>query len=367
MAVKNPGLIYKPHNEKDHKADGLTVGGLSITKSYPPSISKDLHQFENVISGESGEAQSNRYIDTFSCVLYAILKAISTYAKKMGYPGLWDFSESYQAVLAGVKPGVGTSVRAGMESVRIWKCLEEQYRKFTKETTQSEFFAAVTFIQKELARNGILKDFDFHWDVIDDSSNVPHWKIIKNFEFTVAVLTGRAWIFNNEKGVYVDEREQANHCFLGVGYNEDHKYGDIIVDDSYRFNWNEDKEDHKDLNEFKKLLSKDFRIWSAHRCWLTPKDKTKISLITKLKNMILKTIKMNFFVNKDLPADKLNAPGNRANGEVYITKENPKRRKKVQTINDAIAMFESALAEMGVFIDKSDWPELSQYQEVDKF
>ena len=61
--------------------------------------------------------------------------------------------------------------------------------------------------------------------------------------------------------------------------------------------------------EFVKKLAKSYKIWSAHRIWLTPINQSiNISLITKLKSMfqkIVRDIHGSFWFIKDNKKQKL--------------------------------------------------------------
>lgn len=282
----NSGLILEKHNEKDHVVGGISVGGLQISKPEARIIFSDGHGWHDVVSSGEGEAQKNNIFDTFSCVPYNSLKALCKYLKKE-YNEDIDPLEAYTAVMSNTIPGKGNTVRNVLEAIRNIGWLEEKElpsRVLTETTTQAQFFHSFTFAQIALAKKKLDK-YDIWWDIIDTSSNVPHSKIISELKKAPVIAIGYAWAsYLGQQGVYYDYNYPANHCFLIDEYIENDSVSDLLVNDSYRFDWSADKPDHTDLNDFVKKLAKTYKVAGAWRIYATPKKKEV--LLLKLKNMI---------------------------------------------------------------------------------
>lgn len=313
--VKNSGLILEEAQPKDYNAndngilveqvpgkvinveaeDEKPMGGV-ITPLIPPSIIFPDGHGHLKYQGEP-EMQFNRSFDTYSCVIFSIAKAIC-YNLKERYNLEITVSEMFNAYFAGVRNGVGTTIHNGMESFRLHGWVEDKDYPFTAEITLRQFqqMPPISIINKA---TGQLTKWKFNWEVVgkDNSS------IINGLQRTVIILTGAAWFFDTEKGVYVDYGNTANHAFLGVDYEANKN---LKIDDSYprdnRF------DDDSTPDEFIKILDKNFAFGSAHRAWLEPIVETKESLITKFINMITKFVRDihgGFHLIKDTKIQKI--------------------------------------------------------------
>lgn len=300
----NTGLILEAPNEKDHIIGGVTVGGILVDKPKPLIIFPDGHGWLDSIGANRGEVQANDHFDTFLCTIHGVGGALSDYLKKVYNVDL-DISECLQGVMAGVTPGVGGTIRNSLESFRTKGWLEEYYRKFTSATTQSQCFSVVTQTLRDLAKKQ-LENWEIYWDLIDDSDNVPHAKIIDALKYSEVVVAGYAWAaYYGGEGIYDSYSNTANHCFrIGDGGNltqavkdkfKDRQYTidwskvDLIAIDSYRYDWSKNEPDHTEYNDFLKPLAKTFRIYSAYRIYAKPKvSLIDQSLIGKLKLMFKK-------------------------------------------------------------------------------
>ena len=171
---------------------------------------------------------------------------------------------------------------------------------FTESTTQAQCFAAVTDALRLMAK-GKLDNYDIYYDLIEDSNDVSHQKIIDSLKISEIIVAGYAWAaYYGQQGVFDSYDYPANHCFRigdggnisqevkskfeGRGYDIDWSLVDLIAIDSYRFDWvNDPATDHENLNDFLKPLAKTYKINSAYRIYLIPKK--KISFLTLFKNM----------------------------------------------------------------------------------
>lgn len=288
----NSGLILEEPNEKDHVVGGVTVGGLQISKPEAPIIFSNGHGWHDVITKGDGEVQKNLIFDTFSCVSYNSLKGLCKYLKKQ-YNEDIDPLEAYIAVMSNTTPGRGNTVRNVLEAIRNCGWLEEKElpgRVLNADTTQAQFFHSFTNEQIALAKKKLDK-YDIWWDIIDTSENVPHSKIITELKKAAVIGIGYAWasLYGNQ-GVYYDYNYPANHCFLIDDYTTENKDADLLVNDSYRFDWSENKPDHTDLNDFVKPLAKTYKVAGAWRIYATPKKK-EVLLLNQIKNMLNKIIR----------------------------------------------------------------------------
>lgn len=265
--ILNSGLIFEVEQENDY------VGGFTPLDP-PPILFEDGHGWAKNRLKE--EMQFNRNFDSFSCVTFASLKALLMQMKYV-YGVDLDLSESFTAVMSGTVPGQGNSVRNVMESIRKDGGLPESYRPLTENTTQAQFFAGVSASLKRIAQSTLLKDYDIHWEQLAYSGNVDHALLKENLKYLPNIVTGYAWAYDGE--VYRDYGKQANHCFLNDDFD-----GDILIaNDSYP--QDNQFDDNSNDSEFIKRLAPNFRIWSAHRIWATPKANVNTNLLTHLKKM----------------------------------------------------------------------------------
>jgi len=278
--VENTGLDTSEPivNAKDYCSD-LFIGsdepmlGIVSPVENPSVVFKDGHGWKKYWG--KPEKQYNEKFDTYSCVVYTIAKAL-VYDLRVRYGIETTISEMYNAFYAKVKPGIGTTIRKGMESFRLHGWVKDEEYPFTKETTASTFYHEPPETIKVKAK-GKLKEFKINWKVIPTShSSIKHY-----LTMAPVVLTGFAWASYYGEGIYFDYDNQANHAFLGIDYKDD---GNIIVDDTYPRDRKYENGHIKD--DFIKELDKTFKFGSAHVIWLTPK--VNISLLNKIKSMFKK-------------------------------------------------------------------------------
>jgi len=242
------------------------------------------------------QSQKNRNFDIWSCTVFAILKAVQ-YHFKVKYNINLDLSENFTAVMAGVKWGVGCSIRAVLESVRKDGRLEEIDWPFLPMETKEEYFKPITPSLKEKAKD-IRKKWKFNWEVVGKS----HANIKEALKKSPVIVSGYAWK-KNSQGNYFESGERANHAFLVIGFEGDYP----IIDDSYvdAFEYKE-KPTNKD---FIKKLDKGFRFSSAHRIRIEPLF--EISLLNKFINMLKKIVRDihgGFWFIKDNKKQKIDTP-----------------------------------------------------------
>jgi hypothetical protein len=291
-----PGKVINVEDEKP-------MGGV-ITPLIPPSIIfKDGHG--HLKYQGAPEMQFNRLFDSYSCVIYTIAKAIC-YNLRERYNIDITISEMFNAYYANVRQGVGTTIRAGMESFRLHGWVEDKDYPFTAETTLKQFQQQppIEIVNKA---TGELTKWKFNWEVLGRDHN----SIKENLKRTVICGTGFAWASYYGEGVYYDYNNPANHAFLIVDYKINDKGGiNLIADDSYprdnRF------DDDSTPDEFIKELDASYSMGSCHRVWLTPvlPQPNNKTLINKITNMFLKigrSIHGAFFFIKDGKKAEINS------------------------------------------------------------
>lgn len=282
MPVRNSGLIFEEPKPEDY-----VLGYTSPLQNKV--IFKDGHGWLDFQRPE--ERQFNRNFDSFSCVTFSCLKALSYYFKVV-YNLDMNFSERFTASMSGTIPGRGNSVRNVLESIRKQGfVLESDYPSMADNMTEAEWFKypPKSVRDKALAN---LKKWKITWEVLSTNSDVPHDLVNNALQYAVAIVTGYAWAsyfgHPDDVGIYKDYNYQANHCFLVIdwqhptdwdeladdSYPQDNRYDDMIVD-----------------KEFLKKLSPDYRIWSAHAITVTPLVEQNTSLINKLKSMFTKIVR----------------------------------------------------------------------------
>ena len=280
--VKNNGFIFEEDNPKDYVS---ALGAVPTTPlASPKIIFPSGHGWHDETVRAKAEMQFNRNFDSYSCVIFTISKALVAYLKKV-YGVEVSVAEMFNAHVGLVRPNYGTTVRNGLEGFRKNGWVEDSVYPFTKDTTLQQYFATPPksiFLKAE----GKLTEWKVNWEVIDTSGNVNHSLIKESLKVAPVVASGFAWASYYGEGVYYDYNYQANHAFLIDDY-ADAKDHDLLVYDSYPLdnNFDEDSED----DEFVKKLAKNYRVWSAHRVWLTPVNpEVNHSLISKLLNMFKK-------------------------------------------------------------------------------
>lgn len=197
-------------------------------------------------------------------------------------------------------------------------------------------------IPTKVKEKGVKTTLQF--DVNYEQVPTTHSALMDNLRYAPIQVIGYAWA--SKDGIYYDYGNRPNHAFLLVGYVKG-KYW--IVYDSYPTDYQIDNNSTK--QEFIKHLDWDFKFSDALLYTIKLKQ-PETSWLYKIINM-LKNLKMNFWKNKDNPAEGL------ANGEIYICKNG--KKKKVDDINDVMAVLE-----INFGIEKTDWGELGQYETVDK-
>lgn len=276
--IKNTGFIYQPEQPQDY------ILGVSSPLKEPPIIFPDGHGWHEFRA--KSEMQFNRNFDSYSCTIFATAKGLVAYLAKV-YGVETTVSEMFNAFYAGVIQGKGTTVRQALESFRQYGWVEDKDYPFTADTTATQFFSRPP-IKIQIKAKGKLTDWIVRWEQLDYSSNVPHSKIIEALKRTPVICSGYAWASYYGEGIYRDYNNQANHCFLDDDWADNPQY-DLIACDTYPqdFQYDENSED----SEFVKKLSKDFRIWSAHRIWLEPINKKKLNFLINFKNMFTKIVR----------------------------------------------------------------------------
>ena len=268
--VVNSGLIIEETNEKDY-----IFGAYSQLDNKV--IFPDAHGWLQYQRPE--ERQFNANFDTYSCVTFASLKALSYYFKvKLGID--YNFSEMFTSSMSGTIPGQGNSVRNVLECARTKGFLFELEYPFTPATTQDKFFSSPSLVLRTTAK-GRLQRWKISWEALSTVQNVSHEQIKEALKYSPVIVTGYAWASYLGTGVYKDYNNQANHCFLIVDYDNTKPDWDLLADDSYP----QDTGDGVDQPaEYLKKLAKDFRIWSAHKITVeeitTPQ--TDITLLNKI-------------------------------------------------------------------------------------
>lgn len=322
--VKNSGLVMENPDKKDYHSklfkdsDAIMIGAVSPLEDAPV-IFPDSKGWEKVAKSYGfPERQFNRNFDTYSCVVFAIAKAICYYLYKR-YGIKTTISEMYNAFYAGVVPEQGTSIRKGMESFRKYGRVSDRDYPFTKKTTSREYYSKPPSTIKIMAE-GKLTEWNFHWEVVP-----PYLKNInKQYKRTPVVLTGFAWAAYYGSGVYYDNNAPANHAFLGLELLDN---GNNLCDDTYPKNGDKYREILTKEDMFKEL-SKSYDYGSAHACWLTPTNKTKKTLLNYIISMFKK-------ISRDIHG-----------GFWFITEKDGKKYK--QKITDWVSMLGSIIAEIGV-------------------
>lgn len=319
--VKNNGFIFEEDKEEDYKSTlhevigEPVIGAISPLEKSPIIFGNSIGWKQVALDYGNPELQFNRHFDTYSCVIFAIAKALCYFVYKQ-YGIRITIAEMYNAFFGQVIPNKGTTIRKGMEGFRKYGWVEDKEYPFTAETTAEEFFGAPPESIKVLAGK-TLTEWDFHWEVVPKVLS----GIIQQYQRTPVVLTGYTWAYNvvNGKYMYYDNGRKANHCFVGL---EETPEGNNFCDDTYPKNSRYREKVEKD--ELFKELYKNFQYGSAHCCWVTPKGDTKIKLINFVKNMFEK-------IARD------------THGGFWFIKDNKK-----QSITDWVSMLGSIIDEVGV-------------------
>lgn len=274
-------VVLEPHGEQDW------VFGASPMQNK--TIFTDGHGWPNYFVHP--ELQFNRNFDSFSCVTYACLKALTLYIFCV-YGIKLDLDEMFTAVMSHTEPGVGNSVRNVLESIRKDGFVEEyiaaQLRyAFDANTTKTMFFAPQPYKLIQEALKSLIK-WKINWETLAIENNVPHSTVVASLKYAPAVITGRAWIRSSITGLYVDEGLPANHASVVADYDKTNP--DILIDlDTYPANFQ--YTDNPTAQDLTKLLDPTFRIWSAHKITAEPILAAEPKLLLKLKNMMTNFIR----------------------------------------------------------------------------
>jgi hypothetical protein len=161
----NTGLIPELPQERDWVFGGAT-GAVNNTILFPTG-----HGWFTI--QRPGETQRNSNFDTFSCVTFASLKALSYYLKKV-YNLEVDFSERFTAVMSGTAPGQGNTIRNVLESIRNDGFLEEVDCPFTEDMTQSQYYAPISQALKDKALKNLdnfrgLGELQIEWECLSNN------------------------------------------------------------------------------------------------------------------------------------------------------------------------------------------------------
>lgn len=299
--VRNTGFVYEPEAPKDFIEKSAfnpdaPLGRISTAPELP-IIFPDGHGWHGESVRAKAEMQFNPKFDSFSCVTFSIARALVAYANKV-YGVKFSVAEMYNAFHAGTVYGAGTSVKKGMESFRLKGWVKDELYPFTAKTTKEQYFSKPP-IEIELKAKGKLIKWIVYWEQLDYSNgNVPHDKIIASLKRTPALCSGFAWAAFLGEGVYYDYNNQPNHLFPVDEWSDNPEY-DLLAYDSYPQD-NQYDENSPD-EEFVKKLAKTYRVWSAHRIWLTPLKKklTYKSMLEKIVMMIPGGAKFLVKISKD--------------------------------------------------------------------
>ena len=348
--IPNTGLIVEePKPENYHATDlfgfvGEPMGGISSLLTPPPDIFPSGKGWLKVaLDYGISEKQFNNNFDTFSCVIYTIAKATCYYLFKV-YNVKITISEMYNAFYAEVVQNRGTTIEKGMESFRKHGWIADEKYPFTPDMTAEEFFREPPK-SIQLEAEGVLTEWDFHWEVLPRT--LP--AIFEAYKKTPVVLIGFAWVSYYGEGVFFDDGNKANHAFLGL---EPKSNGNNLIDDTYpRVRGDNDLVKDDMLKE----LHNSFKYGGAWRCWVTPK---KDSLITKIFDMLKGLIWFH--------------PDKGGDASVWMVKETAdkgKMRKAIEVPAEMKSLWEAVFStfDRNWGVKKVDYGELSQYKIVDNF
>ena len=272
--IKNSGLIFEAPKPEDWVFKGVT-GVKKYVALFP-----DGHGWLGIQRRE--QTQRNAQFDTFSCVTFSCLKALSYYLKKV-YDIDVNFSERFTAVMSGTTPGVGNSIRNVLESIRNDGFLEEEDCPFTADMTEKEFFTDVTQAQKDkaLANKANFRGLGLiliEWEVISNNpftgGLVDHNDVKEALKYSPVITTGYAW---SQGPIYVSLGDP-NHCFLGAEW-QSLPNTDLKADDNYPFDFGNGIE--PDANYIKDL-STGYKLYSAYKITGTLVNGKKKTLLTTL-------------------------------------------------------------------------------------
>lgn len=290
--ILRSGLNYKvpsPQNYHSrlfikHKVDML--GGVLSPLSPPPIIFSDGIGWKQVEEDYGHpELQFNRNFDTYSCVIFAIAKALCLWFFKT-YGQSITISEMYNAFYAGVRQGIGTTIEAGMESFRKWGWGEDLDYPFLPTTTEAQYFSQPS-VQIQIKFKGKLTVWNFHWEVIPNT--LP--AIFEYYKRVPVVLTGFAWASYYGTGVYYDYNQAPNHTFVGLEPKDGANLANSsnLISDTYQKNNEYVDNSQINVDALLKELSHNYNYGSAHICWLTPVIRD--NLISKFINMTTQLVR----------------------------------------------------------------------------
>lgn len=330
--IINTGLIHELPQEQDWVFGGKS-GAVNNVPLFP-----DGHGWLSIQRDE--QTQRNANFDTYSCVTFSCLKALSYYVKKV-YGIDVDFSERFTAVMSGTTPGRGNSIRAVLESIRKDGFLLEEDCPFTADMTEAEFFSPIPQSLKDKAKKNLDNFMDLgpiviEWECISNNpfngGLIDHSEVREALKYAPVITTGFAW---NGGPVYVNGG-QPNHCFLGIDWDDQVEW-DVMADDNYPADFGLEHE--PDANYLKKL-SRFYSLYSGYK--ITAKLVNKpVSLITNFKKMFSKM--KAYMDSKGLHVYWVDSKGKQ---EIPLT----------TTAERALLM--SAFADKD--IKTSSWPELSK-------
>lgn len=292
------------------------IDKVETVKRYKKQTLKNVYNIE-VEDDNSYIIDGN--IVVHNCVIYSIAKALCYYLFKV-YGIRTTVSEMYNAWYARVKPRYGTTIRRGMESFRKHGWVKDKYYPFTAKTTLEEYFREPPKKIQILAHKK-LTEWNFHWEVIPKHLSA----IFEAYKRTPVVLTGFAWASYYGEGIYYDYDNPPNHAFLGL---QPSPRGNNLVDDTYPKNFKYISPEALTRDELIKELHKSYKYGSAHRCWLTPTEETKKTLLNFIINMFKK-------ISRDIHG-----------GFWFLKKVNGKVHK--QKITDWVGMLGAIIDEVGV-------------------
>lgn len=287
--IKNTGVIYEPDNAND-----WVFGASNIVGDVEVMPNGD---WLSLNTSEDSEFQMNKNFDSYSCVTFGNLKAITALLKKV-YNVDEDYSERFIAVLSNTVPGQGNSVRNVLEAIRKYGLvLEKDFPSITENMTEPEYFDRDN-ITEDILKKGRewLAKWEFNWETIYPSND----NIRKALKYSPVVTIGYAWAQSD--GIYYDYGKSANHCFViekiddsGYKYVMDTYPSDFVYDNN------------SERTEFIKKLSINFNLPSAHRISIKKKV-NDLPIIIKFKNMAVQFVKdvhNAYYVLKDNKKQKI--------------------------------------------------------------
>jgi hypothetical protein len=118
------------------------------------------------------EIQKNRFMDSWSCVSYAILNGIEALAKRL-FDVDWNKSDRFISNISGTIPGKGNSPSKVLDAITHNGLVPEEVFPFTEDMSEKEYFnkSAITPQIKQIGKD-FLKDYEIQYSwVVTNSFN----------------------------------------------------------------------------------------------------------------------------------------------------------------------------------------------------